>query len=669
MGNGRPNPEELLEKIKASEVEAKLGKLKLFLGSVAGVGKTYAMLKATQELLDDGVDVVIGYVETHGRAETQALIPTNIEHIPLKEITFKGINLKEFDVDVALKRRSRVIILDELAHTNVTGSRNSKRYQDVLELIHAGIDVYSALNIQHIESLNNIVEQITQVKVHETVPDSMIENANEIVLIDLPVDELIERLKDGKIYPEERAKKALENFFRKGNLTALRELALRKTAQKVDKQVQEYRNKQEIADVWGNNDKLLVVIEPGYSREKIIRSAKNVFDKGFSSWFVGYVDTPDFDDKSMREKQKVFDLLELAKQLGATPIKLMGVNPAIAIAEFVINNNINTVMLSQYRLSLYYKLFGKSLAEKLSDLVPEVYLHFVNDEIEADTREYNKRLEDKKKIDYVKYLKKAIFFALFFIILGVVLQPLTPELHNENILMIYLLFIVLISPGRGKISAVIAAIFGAWSFCFFFIPPKFSFLISNHQDIITFICMSLISVIFNVINGNLRFQVSELNKLKTRNDLLQEISQKFAMSMVNKQVVEVIPKYFFKIFNAKYMLLIPNLEEILELNGGDKLDEYNESIASWVFSNGKSAGLNTKTFAVNKILYVPIASEIRVRGVLVILPNNKQQFFSPTIQTILNNFVVLLAYTLERIHFNQIALQTEIELVRQGIKL
>ncbi len=668
MNEERPNPEELLAKIKASELENSRGKLKLFLGAAAGVGKTYAMLNSARELLDDGVDVVVGYVETHGRQETELLIPQNIEYIALKEITFKGIKVKEFDVDLALKRKPQVIILDELAHTNVLGSRNNKRYQDVLELINAGIDVYSALNIQHIESLNNIVEQITQVKVHETVPDSIIETAHEVVLIDIPVDELIERLKDGKIYPPDRAKNALENFFRKGNLTALRELSLRKTAQKVDKQVLEYRNKQDIADVWGNNDKLLVVIEPGYSREKIIRSAKNIFDKGFSAWFVGYVETPDFEEKSMREKQRVLDLLELAKQLGATSVKLIGVDTSIAIADFVIENNINTVMLSQYRLSLYYKLFGKSLAEKLSELVPEVNLHFVTDELQDDTREYNKRLIQHKKPDYFKYLKKTLHFSVLFGALGMAIQTFSSMINNENILMIYLLFIILSNPGRGKISAIISATIAALSFCFFFVPPKFSFMIAEGQYIVTFICMAIISVTINVINGNLRYQISELTKIKFRSDILQEVNQKFAKAMVEKQIYEIIPNYFVKIFNAKFMLLIPNLDEKLCLKCGSTLAGYDENVASWVFNNGKSAGLNTNTFATSNILYVPVFSEVRVRGVLIINPQNKFQFFSPTIQTILNNFVSLVAYTLERIHFNQIALQTELELLRQGIK-
>ncbi|HLX54491.1 MAG TPA: two-component system sensor histidine kinase KdbD, partial [Aquella sp.] len=261
--NNRPNPQKLLQLLEDENIRAKRGHLKVFLGAAAGVGKTYAMLKAASQLKADGEDVVIGYVETHGRSEVESLLPKDIEYIPLKVIEHKGNILKEFDIDAVLKRKPKIIILDELAHTNVIGSRNIKRYQDVLELLNAGISVYTALNIQHIESLNDIVGQITEIRVTETVPDQIIETADEVVLIDIPPEELIERLSEGKIYPKEQIEQALKNFFRKGNLTALRELSLRKTAQKVDKQVLEYRNKEAIENVWASTDKLLLVLEPG----------------------------------------------------------------------------------------------------------------------------------------------------------------------------------------------------------------------------------------------------------------------------------------------------------------------------------------------------------------------------------------------------------------------
>ena len=431
----RSSADELLKKLQSDEVKKTHGQLKIFLGAAAGVGKTYAMLKAAAELLQNGVDVVIGYIETHNRADTAAILPPQIEYIPLQLIEYKGSILKELDIDAVLHRKPQIVIIDELAHSNIPGSRNAKRFQDVQEILNAGISVYTALNIQHIESLNNIVEQITEISVNETVPDQVLENATEVVLIDLPPEELIKRLNEGKIYPLERVQAALTNFSRKGNLTALRELALRKTAQKVDQQVLEYRSEQAIGGVWASNDKLLLVLEPGYSTEKIVRSSKNVYDKGFSLWFVGYVETPGFEAKSLIEKQKMLDLIELAKNLGATPIQLTGVDPALTIAACVKEQNINTVMLAQYKISLYYRLFGKSLADQLRELLPDINLHLVNDETAGERQQYAKTAEP---LNYLKVLKKCLGFFVLFLVVGIVFSPLHRKLSNENMYPLHL---------------------------------------------------------------------------------------------------------------------------------------------------------------------------------------------------------------------------------------
>ena len=338
----RPSPDQLLAKYQ----QTNRGKLTLFLGAAAGVGKTYAMLKALPELISDGIDVVIGYIEPHQRAETAALIFPEMEIVPPRVIEYRGHRLHEVDIDAILARKPQLVVIDELAHSNVPTSRNLKRYQDVLELLAEGIDVYSAVNIQHIESLNDVVAQITGVTVNETIPDYIIDQANEVKLIDTTPDELIERLKDGKIYPPERAIKALDNFFRKGNLTALREMALLKTARKVEQQVKEYRADQEIDAIWSSHDKLMVVIEPGYSSEKVIRSAKTMADKGFSGWYVIYLDNSELSERPLRERERLLELLNLAQELGAEVTQLNSSNPVEAIIDFAREHNVNTVVLS-----------------------------------------------------------------------------------------------------------------------------------------------------------------------------------------------------------------------------------------------------------------------------------------------------------------------------------
>lgn len=662
MMDNRPNPQELLNKIQEDNDKSEKGRLKIFLGFAAGVGKTYSMLKAATELAKDGEDVVIGYIETHGRRETEALLPENVEYIPLNLIEYKDTILKEFDLDRTLKRKPKIVILDELAHSNAYSCRNSKRYQDVLELLNAGISVFTALNIQHIESLNNIVEQITGISVQETVPDNIIEEADEVMLIDLPPEELIERLNEGKIYPEEVAKKALTNFFRKGNLTALREIALRKTAQKVDQQILEYRSAKEIDDLWASNDKLLTIIEPGYSSEKIIRSAKKIFDRGFSSWIVAYIESPSFLSKSMRDKQKTLDLLDLAKQLGATPLKLVGSDPALAIVDFVQENNINTLMLSQYRLPLYYKLFGKSLAERISELMPEIHIHLVSEDNIQSRQAYTK---PKRKLNYLKITKKLIYFGIIFFTFGFIIHPLNKLFTSESILVMYILVTMLVSRGRGKISALIPALMATLSFDFFFIEPIYSFAANDRAYIITFVIMTLVGLTFNLTNGNLRYQVSQLENIQNQAELLQEASNELATTIAEKQILEVIPSYFSRIFNAKYMLLLPDLEENLSLRSGEAFANFDENIAKWVFANNQTAGLNTNTFARSTLVYLPVLSSIRARGILIIKPNDEIAFFMPDIQHLLNSFCSQLATTLERIHFTQIAMQTEVAIAKQ----
>lgn len=656
----RQTPEQLLNKYETQQ----RGKLTLFLGAAAGVGKTYAMLKALPELLADKVDVVIGYIETHQRSETAELIPSNIEIIPLQQIVHKGHRLTELDVDTILLRKPQLVLIDELAHSNVDGSRNTKRYQDVIEILDAGIDVYSAVNIQHIESLNDVVAQITGIKVNETIPDFMVENANEIKLIDVTPDELIDRLKDGKIYPSERALKALDNFFRKGNLTALREMALLKTAQKVEQQVQEYRNDQSIDQIWASHEKLMVVVEPGYSSEKIIRSGKTMFDKGFSQWFVVYIDNNELEDKSLREREKLLALLNLAQELGAETSHLSGNNSTEVIVDFAREHNINTVVLSQYRLSLYYRLFGTTLVAKLSELAPELNLHLIRDETTRKPIELQ-TLQQKNALDWSKLFRKALINLVLFAGLGLFLSPLDKIIANENILMVYLLVIIAINHGRGKLSAIIAALVATISFDFFFIPPRFSFAIGDGQYFITFMVMAVVAIAFNVVNGNLRYQVSALRKTQRQMRLLYESSKKLAEAMVESQVSEVVQDYLPRLLDVNFNLLLPTLEENLVNQSTMPLAKIDLAIAQWVFNNGQRAGLNTSTFAGNQYHYVAINAQIRTRGVLIVEPHNPVEFFLPAAQELLANFVSNVATTLERVHFTQIAIQTEVLLAKQ----
>ncbi|HTZ00664.1 MAG TPA: two-component system sensor histidine kinase KdbD, partial [Rhodocyclaceae bacterium] len=339
MTDRRPDPDELLARIKDEEAKAGRGKLKIFFGSSAGVGKTYAMLAAARQQVLAGVDVVIGVVETHGRLETEAMAD-GIERLPPKDIRYKERVLKEFDLDAALARKPALILMDELAHSNVAGSRHPKRWQDVEELLAAGIDVYSTVNVQHLETLNDVVSGITGIRVWETIPDKVFDAADEVVLVDLPPDELLQRLKEGKVYLPHQAERAIRNFFRKGNLIALRELALRRTADRVDEQMQQYRRDKSVGPVWQTQESLLACIGPGSGGERIVRSAARIATKLEVPWHAVYIETPALQRLPEANRNRILRTLKLAQELGAETATLTGDDAEDLVVGYARNHNL-----------------------------------------------------------------------------------------------------------------------------------------------------------------------------------------------------------------------------------------------------------------------------------------------------------------------------------------
>lgn len=656
-------PEQLL--VKYSNENKPKGQLTLFLGAAAGVGKTYAMLKRVTELLENRVDIVIGYIECHQRQETHDMVPRGVETIPLKEFDYKGIVRKELDLDQILIRKPKVVVIDELAHSNAIGARNEKRYQDVLEILDAGIDVYSAFNIQHLESLNNIVRQIVGVEIRETIPDFILEQAHEVKLIDISPDELITRLQNGKIYPKERIAMALRNFFRKGNLTALREIALLNTARKVEQQVKRYRNDNLIEDIWHSHDNLMVVLEVGYSTEKIIRSGKTMFNKGFSQWFVVYLDNR-IAERSFKENERLIQLIELATELGAEVIPLAGERLDEEIVNFATEYNINTVLLSEARLNLYYRLFNSSLTDKIRKSLPEINISLINENLETQKNHdlELKKVRTKPNINYQRLLRRIGINTIIFTSLGFIFTPIAGFTSNINILMIYLLVLVLVNIEKSTITSVLTAFVATLSFDFFFIPPHFSFHISDLQYIFSFIIMSIIGVLFGVLNGNLNRQVSKLKNIYRQNKLLYGFSEGLASAMVESQVLDCVKEFIPQILNTKYALMIPDLNEELNTVVNDDNIKIDISIAKWVFDKLQTAGYGTGTFSGSEFIYLPINSKIRGRGVLVLEPNI--DLLLPSNKELIDNLRQLLATTLERIHFTQIAIQTEIQIAKHN---
>jgi two-component system sensor histidine kinase KdpD len=329
----RPDPDQLLNHIQRDEAQKKRGKLKIFLGYAAGVGKTYTMLEAARQRHEEGLDVVIGYIETHGRAETDALLE-GLEILPRREIIYRDIHLTEMDADAILARRPQIVLVDELAHTNVPGSRHTRRYQDVLDLLYSSIDVYTTVNIQHLESLNDVVSQVTGVTVQETVPDHILDEAHEIELIDLPIDELLVRLEAGKVYVPAQAEQALRRFFRPGNLTALREMALRRAADRVDEQMRAYMQTHAIPGPWPAGERLMVCVSPSPLSERLVRTTRRLARRLDAEWIAAYVEIPARTNLSEAEEERVAQTLRLAEELGAQTVRLTGHSVAETLTNY-----------------------------------------------------------------------------------------------------------------------------------------------------------------------------------------------------------------------------------------------------------------------------------------------------------------------------------------------
>src|SRR5262247_571636 len=393
MTEHRPDPEALLARAKLEEARRSQGRLKLFFGAAAGVGKTFAMLEAARELQTAGIDVVVGYVETHGRAETAALLE-GLEALPPRRESYGGTTLPEFDLDAAVARHPAVILVDELAHTNAPGSRHAKRWQDVLELLDAGITVYTALNVQHVESLNDIVAKITGVIVRETVPDSLLERADEIELVDLPPDELLQRLEEGKVYVPQQAREAIHNFFRKGNLIALRELALRRTAERVDAQMQVYRRDHAIAATWPTTERILVCVSPSPLAARLVRATRCMATRLRAAWLVVYVETPAHLRLPAADRDRVVQTLRLADQLGAETVTLSGQSVSEELLTYARTRNVSKIVVGKPARPRWREIMFGSVVEELIKHSGDIDVYVINGD-QGDSRPWLTPLRER----------------------------------------------------------------------------------------------------------------------------------------------------------------------------------------------------------------------------------------------------------------------------------
>jgi two-component system, OmpR family, sensor histidine kinase KdpD len=648
----RPDPDALLAKVKQQESAARRGKLRIYFGSSAGVGKTYAMLVAAGKLRSEGGAVLVGVVETHGRAETAALLE-GLPILPPKAVSYRGRTLSAFDLDAALARHPDLILIDELAHTNAPGQRHPKRWQDVEELLAAGIDVFTTLNVQHLESLNDVVGGITNVRVWETVPDTVFDAANEVVLVDVPAAELLARLKAGKVYVPQQAEHAASNFFRKGNLMALRELALRRTADRVEGDVQAYRVDKSIESVWKTGSALLTCVGPDSGAERVVRAAARLASQLNTEWHAVYVETPGLQRLPARRREKILATLNLAQDLGATTAVIANAQVAESVVGYARNHNLAKIVIGrdpERRLLPWQRSSG----QKLALLAPDIDLVEIG-RASGPGRSGPGRAElragaesaERRKGKFARYLWAAL--ACVAVTLGCL--PLTAHFDRSNIVAIFILTVVLVAVRFGRGPAALAAVLSVGAFDFFFVPPRFSFAVSDVQYFLTFSIMLAVGLITGQLTAGLRFQARVSAHREERAGSLYEFARDLSGAVQVDQVVKTSGEFIERTFHAAAALLLPDSKsQLTEPRGGETLNT-EIGTAQWAFDHGKPAGFGTDTLPGSDVLYVPLRAPTQSRGVLAVKARNRRLLRIPEQRQLLDTFATLIAIALERVHY------------------
>jgi two-component system, OmpR family, sensor histidine kinase KdpD len=673
--DARPDPDVLLARIEADAERAVRGKLKVFFGACPGVGKTYAMLLAARALKDQGVDVVVGVAETHGRMETAQLLE-GLERLPPKVVAYQGRELSEFDLDAALSRKPALILVDELAHSNLAGARHPKRWQDVEELLAAGIDVYTTVNVQHLESLNDVVGGITGIQVRETLPDRVFEHADEVALVDLPPDDLLQRMKEGKVYLAQQAERAIRNFFRKGNLIALRELALRRTADRVDVQMREYRTDQAIQTVWQAKERLLVCVGPGAGGDRLVRAAARLAASLHADWIAVYVETPRLQRLSEANRDKILKTLALARELGAETATLSGQKDAPTLLAYARARNVSKLVVGKSLRTGLSRIRYAPLSDRLSAIANDVDVYVVAHESEAPPADKVVTMPLDPDQEPPGGLKREGYaWALGMCFATTLLAKwVMPYFDLANLIMFYLVGVVWIATRYGRGPAILGSVLSVLAFDFFFVPPSLSFTVADTRYLLTFAIMLAVALTISSLAANLRYQARIAAYRERRTRALNELGRELAGALLVEQIVETAHSHLEGLFQAKVCILLPDAQEKLHsptpLPGHKELP-LDSAIAQWVYDHQQPAGLGTQSLAGAPMHYLPLKAPMRTRGVLALQPTQKRLLFLPEQARLLETLAGQIALALERVHYVEVAqdalVRMESERLRNGL--
>ncbi|MDD2582875.1 MAG: sensor histidine kinase KdpD [Desulfuromonadaceae bacterium] len=660
----RPSPEAMLKLAQAEEVTAELGKLKIFLGYAAGVGKTYAMLEEARQRQKDGRDVVAGYVESHGRAETDVLLE-GLEVLPRKEVHYQGVALPEMDLDAVLIRRPQIALVDELAHSNAFGSRHEKRWQDVEEILAAGIDVYTTVNIQHFESLNDVVAQITGIIVRETVPDRLMDLAFEIKLIDISPEDLLQRLHEGKVYIPDQAAKAIEKFFRPGNLMALREISLRRTAARVDNQMRAYMETQSIGGPWPTAERLLVCVSGSPYSEKLIRATCRLAGELKAQWFTVYIETPGGGRYVRENREHIWRDLRLAEGLGAQVATVTATNVTDAVMEYTARHNITKIVVGKPNKPRWREILHTPVVDHIirrSGAVDVVVVSF-DQEDSAKTTAVPRHRHSFELRGYAASL--ALIAAA-----TVLCELLRPFLEPTNMVMFYLLSVVVASVRLGRKPAIATAFLGVLAFDFFFVPPRMTFVVTDTQYLLTFIGLFVVGIVISTLVARSKERAEVMRAREVQTASLYYLSRDLAASADITAVLKAVVTNVEEALSARVVILLPEGErlDIMAASEGLTLGVKEQAVADWAFRNNHPAGRATDTLVSADLIYLPLQTPASALGVMGVKLDGEYAYRLQENRRLLDAFATQAAMAMERIQFSHQAEQAQILQARENLE-
>jgi two-component system sensor histidine kinase KdpD len=647
MTEQRPNPDDLLARVEAEARNRRRGRLKLYFGYAAGVGKTYSMLEDARQAKAQGRDVVVGYVEPHGRKETEALLE-GLESIPIRSLEYRGVTLHEFDVDAALARSPDLLLVDELAHTNAAGSRYEKRWQDVEELLDAGIDVWTTMNVQHIESLNDIIGRITGVVVRETVPDQVFDRADELELVDITPDALLNRLKAGNVYLPEQARRAVDNFFRVSNLNALRELSLRQAARRVHSEVESIRRVTAAGSTWATSDRLLVCVGPSPTTSRVIRTAKRMATALDAPWIAMSVDLTGAPDSSPG-KQSISQHFRLAERLGAETVTLAGQNVTDSIIEYARSRNVTKILIGRTDQPRWRRILFGTVVDEMLERSGDIDVYVIHgDDLPADgfLRKFQWGIPAKWP-----YVRATMMVGVASIVASVFRVAKVAD-REANAVMVFLAAVVWTAYREGRGPAVLASLLAVMAFDFFFVPPLYTFVVADAEYVVTFLVMLTIGLVISSLTSRLRAQVAATRQRERRTSALYELGKKLASLYGKVFLVSAAAESISELTGGDVAVYLRRTgaepELVFDRNAVIASHPISASVAQWVIDHDQVAGAGTETLPNAVAQFVPLSASQRTLGAIALRVPEPESLLDPDMRRLVEACANLLAMAVER---------------------